>query len=87
MRWRDISVWQPGERRDEPNRISIEGTALRITIQKGLRNHCWWMQGHGLDFNFPLKAKTLEQAKLEAIGLVQERLERMVSELNEMKSA
>ena len=87
MSWRDTSERQPGEWHAEPNRLSIEGNALRLTVHKLSRDGSWWMQGHGMDFSFPLKAKSASEAKLEAIGLAQERLERMMADLNDMKSA
>lgn len=86
MRWRDISEWQPGERRDNPNRLSLEGYAMRVAIRRDSTG-AWWVHCFGLDLNWPLGVMNVKTAKMEALAKVQQRLEQMMTDLNQMKSA
>lgn len=85
MRWEDSSERQPGERLAEPNRLHIEGQALRIVLRKDARGN--WSAHYGLGmFDSMLEAKTAKEAQHEAIELVQTKLERMLSELHQIKA-
>jgi hypothetical protein len=86
MRWKDISEWQPGERRDSRNRLSIEGPALRIVIY--FRGGAWWLHVGELGYvDGYIGVMSEHLAKQEAICLVQTKLERMLSDLHAMKGA
>ncbi len=85
FRWHDISEWQPGERRDVPNRLSIEGPALRIVI--GFRGEAWWISCSAVEWvhNYLGAGLTVAQAKQEAVAKVQDCLERQMADLRQMK--
>ena len=86
MKWQDISTWQPNERRDAPNRLSIEGQNLRIVLQY---DGGWWIRcdSIGSVFKTNLGDVPLSVAKVEAVAFVQARIERMLSDVHQMKVA
>jgi hypothetical protein len=86
MKWNDISEWQPGERRNSPNRLHIEGQLCRLVIGHDRRFGIWWTS-IGASARLVLAAQTVEEAKREAITRMQERLEKMLSEVHQMKDA
>ena len=85
MRWVGRSDREIGERVSEPNRMGIEGHDLRISIREDFRGQ-WWLQCDSAGLNTVLDAKTAKQARHEAIQKVQERLERMLAELHQIKA-
>jgi hypothetical protein len=66
-------------------RVSIAGHDLRIAIREDYRGK-WWLQCDSAGLNSILDAKTAKQARHEAIQKVQERLERMLAELHQIKA-
>ena len=86
MHWKDISCWEPGERRDQPNRMSIEGPGLRVTIWR--RGEHWHLFTHGaLSDWVVLEEQDIKAVQFEALAHVQEQLERMLSTCHQMKGA
>ena len=86
MKWKDTSFRDFGEVLDGPNRLSLEtdDKQLRLWIQK-LRDK-WTVHCLGLEICSALKAKTYEQARMEALEVVQERLEKYLAYVHEMKT-
>lgn len=84
MKWEDSSERQMGERLAEPNRLHIEGQALRIVLRKNSRGK--WEADFGI-FYCSLNAKTAREAKHESIEVAQTKFERMLAELHQFKMA
>jgi hypothetical protein len=89
-RWQDFSVRDPGERLQEPNELRIFGDAMNITLRHRTfmsGDSDWWIVCSSLELHGPLKATTAREAQIEAIEMVQTKLERMMADLHLMKGA
>lgn len=80
-RWEDISLRQPGEYNEPPNRMQIQTNRLCITIRffRGV----WSSDSGGVSTS--LKAKSYKEAQHEAFEIAQDDLEKKLADLQSMK--
>jgi hypothetical protein len=84
-RWQDVSPRSPGERLPQPTVLRIEGDTLSIRIHES--NGDWLINCYGLELYGVLDAKTPRAAQIDAVEMVQTKLERMMADLHLMKGA
>ena len=89
-RWQDFSVRDPGEKLQEPNELRMIGESIVIVVRKRRfmsGETDWWLVCHSLELYGTMKATTAREAQIEAVEVVQTKLERMLADLNLMKGA
>lgn len=85
IRWQDISQWQPGERRDSPNRLVLHGPNIHALIEE--RAGAWRLSCAQVGLgNHYLGVIGWREARRAATATLQERLERALTDVHSAKA-
>jgi len=83
--WKDTTSYSRDDKERNPTTFTTTTNTVKITVTCGHINHrgVWVMHAHPFGINTKeLKAKTLEDAKAEAIGIVKAKAAKIVSDLD-----